>query len=588
MKNKKERDFNKPLLSIFFSYFGAHKKLFLIDMSCAFIVAMIDIAFPLVSRFAMYELLPGKLYKVFFTLMVITAITFCIRAVFQYIITFFGHLFGIRVEADIRDDLYRQFQRLDHDFYDKNRTGKLMSRLTGDLFEVTELAHHGPEDVLISSVTIVGALTAMFVMEWKLAIVVLVMIPCFLGVVLAFRKAMLQASIRVKMRMADINADIESGISGMKTSKAFNNLAVDYNRFDRANNVYKNSKTDYYKAFGRFNGSLELFLCMLQVAVISFGGWLIMEGELNYIDLITFTLYIAAFVTPVRKLATFAEIFMNGTAGINRFIEIMRLVPSIEEKEDALELEAVEGKITLEDVCFEYENGKDVLKNVSLEIKAGECVAVVGHSGGGKTTLCQLIPRFYDVTDGKIAIDDVDVRDVTKNSLRNHIGIVQQDVFLFADTIFENIRYGRPNATLDEVIEAAKKAEIYDDIMKMPDGFDTYVGERGTLLSGGQKQRVSIARIFLRNPKILILDEATSALDSITEQQIQKSFNELSKGRTTLIIAHRLATIRDADRIVLVDEGVVKECGTHQELIALNGEYAKLYNAQNLQGAPCS
>lgn len=588
MKKKKEKDFNKPLLSIFLSYFGAHKKLFLIDMSCAFIVAMIDIAFPLVSRFAMYELLPGKLYRVFFTLMLITAITFCLRAVFQYIITFFGHIFGIRVEADIRDDLFRQLQRLDHDFYDKNRTGKLMSRLTGDLFEVTELAHHGPEDILISSVTIVGALIAMFVMEWKLALVVLIMIPCFLLVVLTFRKAMLSASLRVKMRMADINADIESGISGMKTSKAFNNLAIDYNRFAKSNDKYKNSKTDYYQAFGRFNGSLELFLCMLQVVVISFGGWLIMEGELNYIDLITFTLYISTFVMPVRKLASFAEIFMNGTAGINRFIEVMRLTPSIKEKEDAIELGHVEGKITLENVDFEYENGKDVLKDVSLEIKAGECMAVVGHSGGGKTTLCQLIPRFYDVKDGKLMIDDVDVRDVTKSSLRNNIGIVQQDVFLFADTIFENIRYGKPDASFEEVVEAAKKAEIYEDIMKMPNGFDTYVGERGTLLSGGQKQRVSIARIFLRNPKILILDEATSALDSITEQQIQKSFNELSKGRTTIIIAHRLATIKEADRIVLIDDGMVKECGTHQELIKLNGEYAKLYNAQNLQGAPCS
>lgn len=557
-------------------------------MSCAFIVAMIDVAFPLVSRFAMYELLPGKLYKVFFTLMIITAITFCIRAVFQYIITFFGHLFGIRVEADIRDDLYKQFQRLDHDFYDKNRTGKLMSRLTGDLFEITELAHHGPEDFLISSVTIVGALIAMFVMEWKLAVVVLVMIPSFFAVVMVFRRAMLNASLKVKVRMADINADIESGISGMKTSKAFNNLSVDYGRFDRANDMYKNSKTDYYKAFGRFNGSLELFLCLLQVAVISFGGWLIMEGDLNYIDLITFTLYITSFVTPIRKLASFAETFMNGTAGINRFIEIMRLEPSITEKDDAIELTGVKGKITLENVDFEYENGKDVLKDVSLNIEAGECIAVVGHSGGGKTTLCQLIPRFYDVKSGKLMIDDVDVRDVTKSSLRASIGIVQQDVFLFADTIYENIRYGRPDATFEEVVEAAKKAEIYDDIMKMPNGFDTYVGERGTLLSGGQKQRVSIARIFLRNPKILILDEATSALDSITEQQIQKSFNELSKGRTTLIIAHRLATIRDADRIVLIDEGIVKECGTHEELIEQNGDYAKLYNAQNLQGAPCS
>jgi len=588
MKDKRERDFNKPLLNIFFSYFGAHKKLFIIDMSCAFIVAMIDIAFPLVSRFAMYELLPGKLYKVFFALMIITAITFCLRAVFQYIITFFGHIFGIRVEADIRDDLYQQLQCLDHDFYDKNRTGKLMSRLTGDLFEVTELAHHGPEDVLISTVTIVGALIAMFVMQWKLAIVVLVMIPSLLAVVLLFRKGMVGASLRVKMRMADINADIESGISGMKTSKAFNNIIVDYNRFARSNDKFKNSKTEYYKAFGKFNGSLEFFLCMLQVVVISFGGWLIMAGELNYIDLITFTLYITTFVTPVRKLASFAEIFMNGTAGLKRFVQIMKLAPSIEEKEDAIKLANVEGRITLENVDFEYENGKEVLNNVSLDIGAGECVAVVGHSGGGKTTLCQLIPRFYDVKSGKLMIDGLDVREVTKGSLRNNIGIVQQDVFLFADTIFENIRYGRPDATLEEVIEAAKKAEIYDDIMKMPNGFDTYVGERGTLLSGGQKQRVSIARIFLRNPKILILDEATSALDSITEQQIQKAFNELSKGRTTLIIAHRLATIKDADRIILIDEGRVKEEGTHEELIVLDGDYAKLYNAQNLQGAPCS
>ena len=581
MKDKK-RDYNKSLLSIFLSYFGAHKKLFIIDMSCAFIVSMIDIAFPLVSRFAMYELLPGKLYKVFFTLMLITAITFCLRAVFQYIITFYGHIFGIRVEADIRDDLYKQLQRLDHDFFDKNRTGKLMSRLTGDLFEVTEMAHHGPEDFLISTVTIIGALTVMFVMEWKLALVVLIMIPSFFAVVLLFRKAMLNASLKVKMRMADINADIESGLSGMKTSKAFNNTAIDYSRFAKSNERFKNSKTDYYSSFGMFNGSLELFLCMLQVAVISFGGWLIMKGDLNYIDLITFTLYITTFVTPIRKLASFAETFMNGSAGIKRFVEIMRLEPSVKEKDKAIEFGNVQGKITLKDVDFEYENGKDVLKGVSIEINPGECIAVVGHSGGGKTTLCQLIPRFYDVTKGSLQIDGIDVKDVTKGSLRSNIGIVQQDVFLFADTIFENIRYGRPDATYEEVVEAAKKAEIYDDIMKMPEGFETYVGERGTLLSGGQKQRVSIARIFLRNPKILILDEATSALDSITEQQIQKAFAELSKGRTTLIIAHRLATIKDADRIILIDDGNIKESGTHEELLDMDGEYAKLYKAQNL------
>ncbi len=579
----KEKDYNKSLISIFFSYFGKHKKLFILDMSCAFMVAMVDISFPLVSRYAMYELLPGKLYRVFFTVMVIMALAFGLRAVFNYIITFFGHMFGINVEADIREDLYKHFQELEFDFFDKNRTGKLMNRLTGDLFEITELAHHGPEDLLISAATIVGALIVMFTIEWRLALVVLVMVPLFLVVVLSCKKSMVDASMEVKLRMADINADIESTISGMKTSKAFDNIDVDYDRFAKTNHTYKTSKNDYYKAMGRFNASLEFFICILQVAVITFGGWLIMEGRLNYIDLITFTLYITTFVTPVRKLATLAELFTNGIAGLKRFTEIMRIEPDIKDKDDAAELSNVQGQISIKNVAFAYENSdRGVLNDVSLEIEAGECIAVVGHSGGGKTTLCQLIPRFYDVTSGSISVDGKDIRDLTKSSLRKNIGIVQQDVFLFADTIFENIRYGRPEATFDEVVEAAKKAEIYDDIMQMPNGFDTYVGERGTLLSGGQKQRVSIARIFLKNPPILILDEATSALDSITEQQIQKAFNELSAGRTTLIIAHRLATIKDAHRIVLVDEGKIKECGSHEELMTLDGDYAKLYRAQIL------
>lgn len=383
--------------------------------------------------------------------------------------------------------------------------------------------------------------------------------------------------------MADINADIESTISGMKTSKAFDNTDVDYERFERSNETYKNSKTDYYKAMGRFNASLEFCICMLQVAVIAFGGWLIMEGRLNYIDLITFTLYITTFITPVRKLATLAEIFTNGIAGLKRFAEIMRINPSIKETEDAEELKDVKGHIELKHVAFGYTGDKDILKDVSLDIKAGEKIAIVGHSGGGKTTLCQLIPRFYDVESGSISIDGKDIRDVSKSSLRNNIGIVQQDVFLFADTVFENIRYGRPEATFEEVAEAARRAEIYDDIMNMDKGFDTYVGERGTLLSGGQKQRISIARIFLKNPPILILDEATSALDSITEQQIQRAFGELSEGRTALIIAHRLATIKDADRIVLIEDGEIKEVGSHDQLIAKDGLYSRLYAAQSLQ-----
>ena len=571
------------MMRIFVSYFGTHKKLFILDMSCAFLVAAIDVAFPLVSRFAMYELLPGKLYQTFFTVMTITLIAFLLRSIFYYVITYLGHRFGILVEADIREDLYRHFQVLDFDFYDRNRTGKLMNRLTGDLFEITELAHHGPEDMLISIVTIVGALIVMFCMEWKLALVVLIMVPTFAAIVMLCKKSMADSSVKVKKRMADINADIESTISGLKTSKAFDNRDIDYERFERSNDTYKESKTDYYKAMGRFNGSLEFSICALQVAVIAFGGWLIMDGTLNYIDLITFTLYVTTFVTPVRKLATLAEILTNGFAGLKRFVEIMRIEPTIKEKENPHILSNVRGEIRLEHVDFAYDgDDKDVLKDVSLDIKAGECIAIVGHSGGGKSTMCQLIPRFYDVDGGSITIDGVDVRDVSKSSLRSSIGIVQQDVFLFADTIYENIRYGKPGASREEVVAAAKKAEIYDDIMQMKDGFDTYVGERGTLLSGGQKQRISIARIFLKNPPILILDEATSALDSITEQQIQKSFSELSKGRTTLMIAHRLATIKDADRIVLMDGGMIKEEGTHDQLIAVGGDYKKLYETQNL------
>lgn len=579
-----KRDFNRSIFKVFISYFGAHRKLFILDMLCAFAVAAIDVAFPLVSRYAMYELLPGKLFGAFFTVMAIAAAAFVLRAGLNYIITYWGHTFGIRVEADIREDLYRHFQELDFDFFDRNRTGKLMNRLTGDLFEITELAHHGPEDLLISSVTIIGALAVMFTVEWRLALVVLAIIPVFVLVVVLCKNSMMSSSARVKQKMADINADIESTLSGMKTSKAFDNQEVDYRRFDRSNEIYKGSKTGYYKAMGRFNASMEFFICFLQVSVIAVGGLLIMQERMNYIDLITFMLYITSFITPVRKLATFAEVFTNGLAGLKRFVEIMRVEPSIKEEPHAAVLKDVKGHLVMDNVVFSYNNNAEVLHGISLDIKPGECVAVVGHSGGGKSTLCQLIPRFYDVEEGSISIDGHDIRTVTKSSLRNAVGIVQQDVFLFADTVYENIRYGRPDASFEEVQEAAKEAEIYDDIMNMPDGFDTYVGERGTLLSGGQKQRISIARIFLKNPPILILDEATSALDSVTEANIQKAFGRLSQGRTTIIIAHRLATVKNADRIVVIDDGRIQEQGTHSELIRKGGMYAQLYHTQMLAG----
>ena len=566
------------MLKTLFSYFKPHKKIFLADMFCAFTVAAVDLAFPLISRRAMYDMLPEKKYQALFAVMAIVGLAYLLRAFAQFIMTYWGHTFGVRVEADIRRDLFNHFQVLDFEFYDKNRTGNLMNRLTGDLFEITELAHHGPEDVLISTLTIIDSLIFMFYMEWRLALVIAILIPAFLLVVIRNRRAMSQASLNVKKRMADINAEIESRLSGIRTSKAFANEEVDKEHFDNSNELFKNSKKDHYKAMGRFIASQEFFMGIMPVAVIAFGGYLIMKGRMNYIDLITFTLFVSTFVTPVRKLSNFSEIFVSGTAGLRRFMDIMAEKPVVVEKEGAEPLVVTAGGVKLENVSFSYNGVREVLRGIDLDVKPGETVAIVGHSGGGKTTLCQLIPRFYDVTDGRITIDGTDIRDVTKTSIRQNVGIVQQDVFIFADTILENIRYGRPDATYEEVVEAAKRAEIYDDIIAMPDQFETYVGERGTKLSGGQKQRVSIARIFLKDPKILILDEATSALDTITEERIQESFDELAKGRTTIVIAHRLSTVKDADRIVVIEDGRIVEEGTHDELLRKNGEYAKLYN----------
>ncbi|MBQ1715924.1 MAG: ABC transporter ATP-binding protein [Firmicutes bacterium] len=567
------------MLKTLLKYFKPHRKLFILDMCCAIMASAVDLSFPLVSRYAMNELLPNNLYRFFFQLMAIIAIFYVIRSICYFIMTYWGHTFGIRVEADIRRDLFEQFQVLDFDFYDKNRTGNLMSRLTGDLFEITELSHHGPEDLVISSLTILGSLVFMFIMEWRLALVISILIPIFVIVVMKNRREMTKTSVNVKKRLAEINAEVESRLSGVRTSKAFANEDVDMERFDLTNENFKGAKKNYYKAMGKFMASQEFFMCIMPVVVIAFGGYLIMKGHMNYIDLITFMLFVSTFVTPIRKLGAFAEVFVSGTAGLRRFMDIMALKPSITEKEGAPDLQVREGDIKLEDVKFSYNEAKEVLHGIDLEVHPGEKVGIVGHSGGGKTTLCHLIPRFYDVTDGSIKIDGQDIRDVTKHSLRKNIGIVQQDVFIFADTVLENIRYGRPDATYEEVVEAAKRAEIYDDIMDMPDGFDTYVGERGTKLSGGQKQRISIARIFLKNPKLLILDEATSALDTITEEYIQRSFDKLAEGRTTIIIAHRLTTVQDADRIIVVEGGLIKEQGTHEELLELGGEYAKLYNA---------
>ena len=570
----------KSPLVIFLHYFKNHIKLFSLDISCAVLIALIDLAFPLVTRKALYDMLPNNLYGLFFTVMIIMAVFYVIRAALNYTVCYLGHTFGIRVEADIRADLFRHMQKLSYDFYDRNRTGHLMNRLTADLFELTELAHHGPEDLLTSAFTIVGALIVMSTIQWRLALVLALTIPLFFLIVVVMRKGMSKASIARKEVTGHINSEIETSLSGIRTAKAFANEDVENARFTAANEQFKTSKRNFHKAMARFSSSMEFLLCSLNCIVIGVGGWLIMKDKLDYLDLLTFSLYIATFISPMRKLSSFSELFANGFAGLQRFVDVMATEPTVQDKEDAQVLSDVKGRIVAQDVSFAYDGDLDVLRNVSLTVEPGQTVAIVGPSGGGKTTLCQLSPRFYDVTGGSITIDGLDIRDVTQRSLHENIGIVQQDVFLFADTIFENIRYGKPDATEEEVIEAAKKAEIYEDILAMPEGFNTYVGERGTLLSGGQKQRVAIARIFLKNPPILILDEATSALDSVTEAKIQRAFDALSVGRTTLIIAHRLSTIRNAERIISIADGVITESGSHADLLQKGGIYADLYTTQ--------
>ena len=572
--------FRRGYVPIFLSYYKPHLGLFILDMCCALGIALVDLAFPWASREAMNSLLPQNLYSAFFTVMGLLLAAYALRSGMYFIVTYWGHMMGVRIEADIRRDLFGHMQDLSFSFYDKNRTGQLMSRATSDLFEITELAHHGPEDLFISTVTLIGAFCLMLTIQWKLALIVFAIVPIFVIFTIVQRRRMMKASVRQKQTMAGINGQLESAISGMRTAKAFASENQENEKFQASNAEFREAKRDYYKAMATYHGGLEFALPAMNVLTVAAGGFFIMRGEMTFVDLSAFILYISTFLTPVRKLAAFVEQFLNGMAGFKRFVELMRVEPAVQDAPDAKEMGTAKGDILIDDVSFHYEDGPAVLDHVSIHIPQGETVAVVGPSGGGKSTLCQLIPRFYDVTGGRILVDGRDVRSVTQRSLRQNIGIVQQDVFLFAGTILENIRYGKPDATEAEVVEAARRAEIYDDIMSMPDGFHTYVGERGVMLSGGQKQRVSIARIFLKNPPILILDEATSALDSVTEARIQSAFDELAKGRTTLIIAHRLSTIRSANRIIVVDENHILEEGTHEELLAKGGEYAQLYNAQ--------
>ena len=567
----------------FAGYYKPHMRMFVLDLCCALVISLVDILFPVFTRKVLYDYIPNQMMRTFALMAVLMLVMFIIRTAAQWFVTYLGHVMGVHIEADMRADIFAHMQKLGFNFYDKNRTGLLMSRVTTDLFEITELAHHGPEDLFISFVTLTGAFIVLWGIQWKLALVLMICVPLIVCFVALRRTRMMRVSREVKQRTAGINAEIESSISGIRVAKAFGNERVEIEKFTNCTDRYVEAKSGYYKVMASFFSGTELFMNLMSLSIICAGSYLIMKEQMDVATLVTFNMYVASVQSPIRKLTMFTEQFTQGMAGFQRFRAIMHEQPDIVDSPDAKPLENVQGEIEFKDVTFTYDKEKEVvLENVNLHIRPGEMLALVGPSGGGKSTLCQLIPRFYETTKGDITIDGQNIRDVKLEDLRNSIGIVQQDVFLFAGSILENIRYGRPDATMDEVIEAAKQAEIHEDIMRMPNGYDTIVGERGIMLSGGQKQRVSIARIFLKNPRVLILDEATSALDTVTERRIQAAFDRLAKGRTTLVIAHRLSTIKNADEIIVIGEHGILERGTHSELVALGGVYAGLAYSASL------
>ena len=573
-------DFSKRPLKIFFSYYKPHWHLFAADMACAVFMAAIDVAFPMFSRYALNTLIPNHQLKTFLILVAILLAGFCLHKGANWFVAYWGHIFGNRVEQDMRRDVFDQLEKLPFSFYDTNRTGKIMSRATTDLFEITELAHHGPEDFTIAILNLIGAFIMMLHIRWELALVVIIVLPIMITIGIVSRRNLSKASVKVKETTAEVNAGLESSISGIRVTKGFNNEDFERERFAIYNKQYSDAKQMRFKYMANFFTNIEFCNNLLSLTVLAIGGYFIMKGKMSLPDLVAANLFVAGFVAPIKKLNNFVEQFITGMAGFNRFLEIMRTEPEPADTPDAVEILSARGNISFKDVSFSYSQDFPVLSGVNLDIHAGEKFALVGASGGGKSTICNLIPRFYEITGGQILLDGIDIRRIKKSSLRAQIGIVQQDVFLFAGTIRENIAYGKPNATDAEIEAAARRAEIHEDIMKMPKGYDSVVGERGIKLSGGQKQRVSIARCFLKNPPILILDEATSALDTATEIKIQHSFDELAKGRTTLVIAHRLSTIKNADKIAVVTDHGISEQGTHEELMAKGGEYFKLRTIQ--------
>ena len=567
------------MLKRFLQYYKPHKKLLCMDMTASFLVAIIGIIYPVVTRKMLNELIPNKEYQMIIFFGITLLLLYFLRMLLRYFIQYQGHMMGVKMQAQMRSDMFNHLENLPYSFYDKHETGKIMSRMTNDLMDISELAHHGPENIIISSISIITSFVYLGTINWGLTLIIFICVPVLLFVSMFLRVRMREAFAESRKSIAKINASLQSSISGIRVTKAFTNAEKESIKFEKGNAEFTEARRAAYKAMGQFHSTTSFITDVFNVIVLIAGGLFLYNGQINFGDYSAFILSVNLFISPVTTLINFMEQYQNGVTGFERFVEIMDLEPE-KDSDNAVDVGKLEGSINFKDVSYGYDDDKDVLKNINLNIEKGKKFALVGPSGGGKTTICHLIPHFYGITSGNIIIDGKDIREISMESLRRNIGIVQQDVYLFNDTIRENILYGRLDATEEEVIEAAKKANIHDYIMTLKDGYDTKVGERGVKLSGGQKQRLSIARVFLKNPSILILDEATSALDNTTEILIQEALDELCKGRTTIVVAHRLSTIKNADEIAVISDGKILEQGNHEELMKKSGIYRELYNLQ--------